>query len=317
MTGLHFSGPQRVLLADNSPRCDEIAQYLRDWSYSPVVVSSGADALDSIDGNDAPRLVVLRWQLPEMTGPEICFQSRHRDSDSYTYFILIAPNSDCGRINGFNSGADSVLFEGFDKNELRVRLTAGDRILQLEDRLKAANEMIRCQATRDHLTGIHNRRSVMDQIEIEITRSRRGKSPLGLIIIDIDEFKSVNDDYGHPIGDHALQHTAHNISKSTRPFDIVGRYGGDEFIVVLPDADAAATSAVADRIVRAAMENPLRIENRDIQVTLSCGALSLSALEDVSINSMVQLADEALYRAKRNGRNQTALAGPQPAESVN
>ena len=297
-----------VLLACNPERQSQLAQQLGELGFKPVTVRDGTSALRQLKREPAPRVVILDWNLPGMDGPEICFRLRSSDQERYTFFILIT-NETGGNdeINGYHSGADALLRPEFELDELRVRLAVGLRILALEDRLQSANEVIRRQATRDHLTSLHNRRSMLEQIEIELNRGARQKASVGMIAVDVDEFKQINDTYGHPVGDAALKHVADILQICTRSFDVCGRYGGDEFLIALPNTNAPQSQIVADRIVRYARKKQVSEQGFTFPLTLSCGVVCTDEPGLIDPDGLIRLADEALYDSKKLGRNRATL----------
>ena len=201
------------------------------------------------------------------------------------------------------AGADDFLAKPFDSSELRVRLRAGKRIAELQ-------QTLRFRATHDSLTGVWNHGSITNSLYQEIVRAARESTLVGVLLADLDHFKQVNDTYGHLVGDQVLQQTAERIHSVVRPYDVVGRYGGEEFLIVLPmhKSSASDLSTVAERIRRGVCNLAVETSAGAIPVTVSIGGVSIHPGEQTDVNSLIQLADEALYRAKRLGRDRVELA---------
>src|SRR5579863_2084632 len=196
----------RILIADDSIVSRHLLEAtLRKWGYEVAVACDGLEAWDALQGENAPRLAILDWVMPGLTGPEVCKRvresSRGKESN-YTYILLLTSKSQReDLIEGMESGADDFLTKPFDQHELKVRLRAGTRIIDLQRELVAAREKLREQATKDFLTRVWNRSSVLEILQRELERGRRDKQPLGVILADLDHFKAVNDNYGHFAGD--------------------------------------------------------------------------------------------------------------------
>src|SRR5579883_3074258 len=239
----------RVLIADDSIVSRHLLDAtLRKWGYEVVVACDGVEAWEILQSPDAPKLVILDWVMPGLTGPEVCRRVRERakspetKSESYTYILLLTSKSlKEDLIEGMESGADDYVTKPFDQHELKARLRAGTRIIDLEQQLVTAREELREQATRDFLTRIWNRSSILDILQRELARGGREHRPVGVILADLDHFKAVNDTYGHFAGDAVLLEFARRVQASMRQYDSIGRYGGEEFLIVLPGCDEEAT----------------------------------------------------------------------------
>lgn len=293
----------RLLIAeDNAVSRRVLEASLKKWEYDVVAVADGKQAWDILQSSEAPRLAILDWEMPGLTGPAVCRLVRRQNRETYTYILLLTSKSEKkDLIEGMDAGADDYIAKPFDRQELHVRLRAGQRIINLQDDLLAAREDLRMQATHDSLTGLKNRSTIVEILQIEMSRNDRQNGGLGLVMLDLDKFKAVNDTYGHAAGDVVLKECAKRMSSSIRQYDSIGRYGGEEFLLVLPGCDEACTLAQAQRMLHMIGNEPIEIEGRQLLVTASMGAtIQLSGL---SADKLIHIADEALYRAKHNGRN--------------
>jgi two-component system cell cycle response regulator len=275
-----------------------------------IVAEDGAKAWKILQQEHPPELLILDWVMPEIDGAELCRRIRKRQGSLYQYILLVTGKDDKQDVvEGLEAGADDYLTKPFDRNELRARLRVGRRVLKLQQDLINAREELRFQATHDLLTGIWNRGAVLDLLHRELDRATRAKTRTSVLMLDVDDFKQINDAHGHLIGDEVLREVAVRISQSVRSYDLVGRYGGEEFLVVLPGCDAAETEHSANRVRLAITSTPVLTANSSIRVTASIGAtvVPLGSLSDTEILS---IADKALYQAKNGGRNRVVLLQP-------
>ncbi|HEX4004259.1 MAG TPA: diguanylate cyclase [Candidatus Acidoferrales bacterium] len=308
------ANPKRILIADDDPVARSMLRaLLAKWGYDVVQVSDGIEALRILEGPDAPELVILDWMMPGAEGPEICERVRALSDRPYVYILLVTSRSHRTDIaNGLESGADDFLTKPFDADELRARLRVGLRLLELQHSLIAAREELRFKATHDALTGIANRAAVLEAVNRERSRQIREGSPFGIVLIDVDHFKQVNDGCGHLAGDVVLKTIAERLASCVRPYDTVGRYGGEEFLVVAPLSDPAGTMSLAERIRKRIEDTSVDTSYGPISITVSCGVAASVGNEAPEIHALLYLADEALYRAKSAGRNRCELGSIEP-----
>ncbi len=300
----------RILIAEDDPVSRRLLEVtLNKWGYQVIACPDGTTALQALQQPGAPSLAILDWMMPDVDGVQVCREVRQRVSEPYTYVLLLtAKNHRSDIITGLEAGADDYIVKPFDANELRMRLRAGRRILDLQSELIFAREELRDQATRDSLTRLWNRAAILDILESELERAKRGGSAVSIIMADLDYFKRINDTYGHLVGDAVLRETASRMRSALRPYDEIGRYGGEEFLFVLPDCDTAAAVTLGERLQMAIGEEAIVLAEGAIPVTLSLGVSTSEAIDDV--HTFLSAADAALYRAKDNGRNRLELATP-------
>jgi len=302
----------RVLVAeDDSVLRRMLESFLVRWGYEVVLAKDGAEAWAILQTEDAPRLALLDWMMPGMDGVEVCHEVRKRVAQPYVYMLLLtARNDNLDVINGLGSGADDYLTKPFNPEELEARLRTGKRILDLEDRLVAAREAMYFKATHDAMTGLWNREAILDNLNRELIRARRQTAPLGILLLDLDRFKSINDTCGHPVGDDVLREAARRMLASVRVYDSVGRYGGEEFLIVLPGCDESSTREKAEQLRTALESCAVETSGGPLRVTLSIGALSTDVWREGDTDALLRAADAALYRAKDAGRNRVEIAVP-------
>ncbi|HTQ56296.1 MAG TPA: diguanylate cyclase [Bryobacteraceae bacterium] len=295
----------QILVADDSPLFrDMLQKMLAAWDYDVVVVPDGQQAWDQLCRPDGPRLALLDWMMPGMEGAEICRKVRQAVRDRYVYIILISVRSDLRDVvEGMEAGADDYVVKPFQMDELHARLRAGQRVLALQDELVDAREALREQATRDGLTGLWNRRAIFDILQNELSRSSRTGEPLMVLMADLDGFKPVNDRFGHLVGDAVLRQAAALMRASVRRYDAVGRYGGEEFLIVLPGCETGDGMAIAERIREAISGETFRAGEEQIRITCSLGATRVAPETMPHGDDLVRAADAALYRAKHKGGN--------------
>lgn len=306
----------RVLVADdNRDSAESLAILLHAWGFQPVVAHEGAAALAILRAPSAPTLALLDWVMPGTSGIDICRAIREQAGTPYTYVILVTGRSTREQmLDGLNAGADDYLIKPVDPNELRARLSTARRILHLQEQLLATQRLLREQATRDSLTGLWNRAMILETLERELARSRRDEQPVAVIMADVDHFKQVNDTYGHLVGDGVLRQTSERVLAMLRPYDTVGRYGGEEFLVVLSGCGESAALALAERLRQGVAAEPMAEAGRAISVTLSLGIGVWDG--QLTARELLHVTDDALYDAKHSGRNRVALAA-RGARTVN
>jgi diguanylate cyclase (GGDEF)-like protein len=279
--------------------------------YEVIAVNNGARALAALNTDDPPRLALLDWVMPEKDGAEVCREVRRRRNQTYTYLILLSSKeSKQDIVQGLEAGADDYLTKPYDDEELKARLRAGERILELEDRLVEARESMRFQATHDPLTSLWNRGVIEELLVREIHRSRREKSCTVVMLCDVDHFKQVNDRHGHDAGDDVLRELARRLQHSVRSYDMVGRFGGEEFLVILNRCDPASAATRAENLRAIVAKRPFHTHSKSLEVTISIGLALSNEFVDKSVEEILRGVDAALYAAKSAGRNCVRMASP-------
>jgi len=309
-----------VLVAEDNPVFQSMLRsMLTKWGYDARILPNGLEAWDAMQAADAPRLAVLDWMMPYMDGVEVCRRIRTAAREPYVYVLLLTARTESeDLVEGMEAGADDYLTKPFNAQELRVRLRAGRRILDLQQQLMEAREALRVQATHDALTGLFNRGRVLEILASEIARSERELRPLAVLMVDLDRFKQINDTLGHQAGDAVLREAARRMQAATRQYDAPGRYGGEEFLIVLPGCGAREGYAQAERIREAFAREPFAAGADSLAVTCSIGVSSRHACAAGDADCLIREADAALYDAKNRGRNRVVEFIPaQPsAESL-
>jgi diguanylate cyclase (GGDEF)-like protein len=300
----------RILIAEN----DQIARHLLEITlgklgYDVFSVCDGTSACRLLQSTDAPRLVTLGWTLAGMDGLELCREIRRMKGRAYTYVLLMVPNEVREHLmEGLEAGADDYLVKPLDPHELSARLNVAMRTLELQDQFLSICEELRTRASRDSLTNLWNHAAILEILDQELARAKREQKPLGVIMADLDHFKRINDTHGHLAGDAVLQLAARNLQAALRPSDAIGRYGGEEFLIVLPGCDVPSLARLSERLRESIALSPIISSKYSISLTISIGSASNPAGIVTDGTTLLHAADGALYRAKRNGRNRVEFS---------
>ncbi|MDL1973446.1 MAG: diguanylate cyclase [Deltaproteobacteria bacterium] len=300
----------KVLIAEDDVTSRTVLKHmLAEWGYEVVVTNDGDEAWEALQAEDAPRLAILDWMMPGIDGVEVSrrLREKEKDQEEYTYVLLLtAMGTKDNIVTGMEAGADDYLVKPFDRHELRVRVRAGRRIIELQSDLLAARQDLIKLSNTDALTGLLNRRAIMAGVATEIARSQRNERMFGLSLLDIDYFKKVNDTYGHLTGDAVLQECAKRISSALRPYDSVGRYGGEEFLLIIPGGEENSAWSVAQRVRSVIGSTDMDVDGTRVRVTVSQGVVTWDG--NASIEELIDAADKSLYLAKENGRDRVERA---------
>ncbi len=288
----------RILIADD----DEVSllwleHLLTPWGYEVVSLNNGLKAFAALTQQAEPVLAIIDWMMPGLDGIEICRRIKKDPRFRYHYLIMLTGKSDTKDIvQALQDGADDFIIKPFKPEELQVRLRAGARIIELQQDLVK-------KASHDELTGIFNRRMLIEMAGRELDRAWRSNSPLSMLMLDLDFFKKINDTYGHLAGDAVLQEITQRIQIGLRSLDIFGRYGGEEFMVLLPGCELDFARIVADHIRLLVCEKPVLFNHQPIAVSMSIGIAALQFDHKMTLVELMGHADVALYKAKNAGRN--------------
>ncbi|HWT86513.1 MAG TPA: diguanylate cyclase [Myxococcales bacterium] len=309
-----MSEPTRVLIvqAEQAERAVQRALFI-EAGMSVIEACSGAEALDFL-ATDRPDLVVLGRTLPDMDGLDLLPRFKSGELDFVPVLVASHRGETAERVRGLQLGADDYIPRPCDPAEFLARAKALLRTKQAHDRIRKLQITLEQMVVSDPLTGLHNRRYLMDRMLQEMTRSDRHGEPLAFAMIDLDAFKPINDQFGHVLGDKVLRAVGSAISKSVRVSDIAARYGGDEFAVILPQTPAEGAMRVCERLLRNISEIVLQDETgRTFRITASLGLAYYPADDVETPEDLVHSADGALYGAKRSGKNRyTAVRPVQP-----
>jgi diguanylate cyclase (GGDEF)-like protein len=301
----------KILIADDDATTRMLLRTtLEKLGYQVEIACDGDQAWSALQAPGAANLVILDWLMPGMTGPEICRKLRERKNGPYVYVILLtAMDKLHDLVQGIEAGADDYITKPFNSQELRARLRAGRRILDLQQELLAAQTELEIRATHDGLTGLWNHAAIIERLAGELDRATREKTPVGVILFDLDHFKQVNDTYGHIVGDQVLRESAHRINAVVRPYDVVGRYGGEEFLTVAPSCNLQSAAEIAERVRKALSATPVVIPAGQLLITVSAGVSAATVKNMREASALIDAADRALYRAKELGRNRVECDG--------
>jgi diguanylate cyclase (GGDEF)-like protein/PAS domain S-box-containing protein len=255
-------------------------------------------------------LIPPSWHYPDLTSARILYEEREygtrefKTSDWKQAAVLYVHGHPGGSIEVYYTGD---LEEGeespFLQEEENLLLAIAERLGRIVERFRAEQLLLKL-ATTDPLTELYNRRHYFELAEREVERSRRYGHPLACIMFDIDYFKRINDSYGHLFGDRVLKEMVRCCRKNIRKVDIFARYGGDEFVILLPETGLNRSKQLAVRLCSDFQNNPLKIDEREISISLSLGLASMQGNENLALDTLLNRADEALYGAKKKGRNQ-------------
>ncbi|MCD4804091.1 MAG: diguanylate cyclase [Desulfobacterales bacterium] len=287
--------------------------------------SEGYEVLEARDGyegwsifqkeKDNIYIALLDWMMPEMDGLELCRRIRKASVTHYVYILFLTSKRGIEDIvKGLETGGDDYMTKPFARKELVSRIRVASRISVLERKLNDANSKLHILAITDPLTGLLNRRELLKRLQDEIYRVSRDKKFYSLIMLDIDHFKRVNDTLGHTAGDMVLIEIADRLKAALRPYDVIGRYGGEEFLIGVPGAKNESRKKIAERIRASISNKPFKIGDNKLDITISLGltsAVPAGNKKDMShiLGAMIEKADSALYRAKNAGRNMVIAYG--------
>lgn len=296
---------KHVLIAEDDPVSQKLLTHtLEHWGYKITSVTDGDQAWEVLSQPNPPRIVILDWVMPGLDGVSICRKIRNLPTEYYTYLLLLTANAQQEDvIHGLEAGADDYVVKPFNPVELKARLRNGERILLMQEELIDTREALRVQATRDSLTKVWNRAAILEALDRELARGKREGICIGVIMLDIDQFKQVNDTHGHQVGDIVLEEFGRRMADSVRVYDAVGRYGGDEFLIILPGCGPIDAQLLADRLHNDIASSPFKIPNGQLPISTSVGVTSSRPDKDIDSDHIISVADRAMYDVKHRGGN--------------
>ena len=311
----------KLLVVDDDPDSRRLLSISLGWAGHQIIeAEDGLEAWEKFQ-HDPARLVITDWMMPGLDGMELIARIRANETDAYTYIIMLTALREKPQIvSGLEAGADDYLTKPFDPEELAARVSIGERILKLQASLLDSRRNMESLAMHDTLTGLLNRRAIHDRALAELNRLQRGTAngPFSIILLDIYHIKNINDTHGHEAGDRALQAVAKLLEGHVRSYDGLGRWGGEEFLMLLPGTRLAEACAVAERIrVTLAAARPALQDGTRVSFSASLGVATIDgagaeAVSEQTLDSLVRAADRALYQAKSDGRNRVSAAEPMP-----
>ena len=301
----------RALIADDDPVTRAIlVKALKPWNMEVTVATDGNEAWSALSSGPPPEIAIVDWMMPGMDGIELCRRIREYPALAGIYVILLTGRgSRMDLVAGLDAGADDYMVKPIDTEELRARVQVGVRVANLQGRL--AERVVELQGARDHLarlvstdalTNLYSRRWWFELAATEFSRGRRYDRAFSVMVIDLDFFKQVNDNFGHDAGDKLLRAFADMLQVECRQSDILGRLGGEEFAVLVPETPVGAAQKLAGRISEACRNVNVTVPTGDVTCSCSIGISQVQA-DDDDIDDVLRRADAALYDAKRSGRD--------------
>lgn len=300
---------ENILIAEDDVHiADLIKIILEAKGYATHWARDGQEAVQEA-GRLKPDLILLDVMMPKLNGYEVLRVLKENKDLNHIPIIFVTVRGETdSKVVGLRMGGHDYITKPFDLDELIARVEAALRIKGEHDNLRAVNRRLAELSMTDPLTGLYNRRYLMERFDEEIERARRYEYPIACIMVDIDDFKSVNDTYGHLQGDQVLQQLAIIMKNSNRVVDILARYGGEEFLMILPQTNLGGAETVGERFRQLIEEARLVPSNPEARITISLGAAAYQAKKIGTREVLLKASDEALYEAKRLGKNRVVLA---------
>jgi diguanylate cyclase (GGDEF)-like protein len=300
-----------VLIIDDS---DSIRKKIRESLEASSLFTAFHEAAEGLSGfklllQNKIDLVLCDLMMPDCDGFKFLLMKRKRLEFKDIPVVILTGEEDMkNKIRGLEQGASDYLVKPFDSRELVARVKVQLKIKSLQDELKIKNARLSELSVTDGLTNVYNRRYLRDKLELEFLRSRRYGLKMAYVMLDLDYFKRINDQYGHMAGDYVLVEVAAILKRNSRKPDLVARYGGEEFAMLLPNTELPGALTVAERAREEIEQTRFSFESKLIHLTVSGGLVVFPHPEVESVEQLIRKADEALFMAKEKGRNQLIVA---------
>jgi diguanylate cyclase (GGDEF)-like protein len=273
-----------------------------------VEAASGLEALAEIQSDSPPDLIFMDWNMPDLSGVEVTTLLRETLTENQPYVIIVSSYTDDHQIlEALSYGADDYITKPVDGNFLNAKYAVAKRIIDTQEKLKQSNEVLQKLAYYDELTGVLNRRAGNASFMVEVERCVRSDQNLSVAMVDIDYFKKVNDTHGHQVGDVVLKQFANCLRKTIRPYDIICRYGGEEFLLIAEVNNVREARQLFERVREAVAGLKIKVPETLIEITASFGVYVVTPSSELTLHDMVKHADESLYQAKADGRNRVII----------
>ena len=300
-----------ILIIDDTK---SVRQQILDTLHGTDLFSNYFEAGNGLEGlrillNEKIDVVLCDVEMPGMDGFKfLAMVNARKELHDIPILLLTSHEEMATKVKALEQGASDYLTKPFSPEELLARVKIHLKVKALQDNLKESNQLLQQLAQTDPLTELHNRRHMMDTLEAEFDRSSRVGSPFALLMVDLDHFKRVNDTYGHQLGDKVLQSTAWEIRALLRQYDSAARFGGEEFALLLPETTLSGANLVAERLRQGINNIEFAGPLSKLKISISVGVAAIPHARISTVSDLVRMADDALYAAKRNGRNRVENA---------
>lgn len=295
------TGPAVLLGCAHTGTADHLTAILESWHYHVEAVSNGREAMTRLSSGNPPSIAMLDMDLPAPGGVQIVWEIRRQQEQRRTWVLLLSSVPGKDRVRAaLEAGCDDFLLIPPEAVDLKVRIRVAERVLALNNQLHRQSAELRYQATHDGLTGLWNREALLSLIFQETDRVQRMRTPLSLMLLDLDGFSKINHDYGYEAGDRVLTEMANRFRRQLRSYDLIGRCGEDEFLLALPGCTRENAMALVERIRQTILARPFTVENDATTLTASFGVAVSRGRSPLVV---LREAERALAEAKLAGRN--------------
>lgn len=291
-----------LIVEDDKDARNLLYEFINDLFPKIYKSRTAEEALEIVKSDETIQLILLDWNLPGISGVDLSKIIRESTNNRYIYIIMITgERSNDSIVLAYEKGVDDYIVKPFQFSELKAKLKTAIRIIEMENNLKNKFKEAHLKAIYDSLTQVLNRSEIFEKLNLEFIRHSRNNDEFGIILLDIDFFKKINDTFGHQFGDFVLKQTAEIIKNNCRSYDYIGRYGGEEFLIICPNTDKQCIFNIANRVRKAIEEFTFSYQNISTKVTISAGISSSEEAD--SIEKLIEIADKRLYQSKADGRN--------------